>query len=179
MIECRYKFELEDSLLCAKYVYNSQKRKRDKFVAVLIPVLIVAMIAMLVFDAIKQRGIVWDIVLLVALILLELSYILIPIILAASTKKSFKKQHLDEADLMVITLDDKICEETLIKEDKEINKNHHSFKFLTSYLEDDERLILIFNKIEYVCLKKSGLNCDINKLKSHLNKVMSKNQIKK
>ena len=86
MFECKYKLELEDSIKCAKYVYKSQRRKQDKIIAILIPILMVAMIAMLVYDIISKRSFVWDLVLLIALIVLECMYLIIPIMLVKSQK---------------------------------------------------------------------------------------------
>ena len=37
MFECKYKYQLEDSLISAKYVFRSQKRKKDKIIAAMIP----------------------------------------------------------------------------------------------------------------------------------------------
>ena len=116
MAECKYKYELEDSIVCAKYIYKSQKRKQDKVIAFLIPILIVCMIGMLVFDIIKEKSIVWDIVLLVALVAMEIMYLMMPIMLVSSQTKSFKKQKLDEMDYILIKLDENMCYESLVKE---------------------------------------------------------------
>ena len=74
MFECKYKYELEDSLTSAKYVYKSQKRKQDKVIAILIPILMVAMVAMLIVDIVTGNSYLLDIVLLVALVVLEIVY---------------------------------------------------------------------------------------------------------
>lgn len=174
MFECKYKFELEDGILSAKYVYNSQKRKQDKVIAYLIPILMIAMIVMLVIDIVKNNSIVWDIILLVALTILQITYLIIPVMLVASQKKAYKKQNLQDMDYLLIKIENNICTEAWYKGEKEVSKNLHNLKFLTSYLEDNQRLILIFNKVEYVCLKKDSLNCDVAKIKDYLNKVMAK-----
>lgn len=179
MFECKYKLELEDSIKCAKYVYKSQKRKQDKIIAILIPFLMVAIIAMLVFDIVKGNSFVWDIVLLIALVVLECMYLIIPIMLVQSQKKSYRKQNLANMDYLHIVIDDKQCVETLFKDEQEVAKNTHTLKFLTSYIEDKDYLILVFNKVEFVCVKKVGFVGDINKLKSLLQKVMSKVNNKK
>ena len=44
MFECKYKFELEDSITSAKYVYKSQRRKKDVVIAVMLPILILVMV---------------------------------------------------------------------------------------------------------------------------------------
>ena len=174
MFECKYKLGLEDSIKCAKYVYKSQKRKQDKVIAILIPFLMVAIIAMLVWDILSGRSFVWDLVLLIALIVLECMYLVIPIMLVKSQKKSYTQQNLADMDYLHIIVGDKQCVETLFKDNQEVAKNTHNLKFLTSYIEDKDYLILIFNKVEFVCIKKVGFIGDLNKLKNHLQKIMAK-----
>ena len=174
MFTCKYKLELDDSIKCAKYVYKSQKRKQDKIIAILIPFLMVTVIAMLVWDIVSNRSFVWDLILLIALVVLECMYLIIPIMLVKSQKKSYNKQNLGDMDYLQIVIEDKQCVETLFKDEKEVAKNIHNLKFLTSYIEDKDYLILIFNKVEFVCVKKSGFIGDLNKLKNHLNKAMFK-----
>ncbi len=176
MYECDYKYELEDSIICAKYVYKSQKRKQDKIISVMIPILMLCMVGMLVYDIVMNRSIVWDIVLLVALAVLEVMYLIIPLMLVRAQKKSYNSQKLGEMDSLHIKIDDNLCIETLLKDGQEVAKNVHNLKQLTSYLEDKDRLILVFNKVEFTCIRKDKLKGDINKLKSHLEKIMSKTQ---
>ena len=174
MFKCKYKFEVEDSITSAKYVYKSQKRKQDKIIAILIPVLLVAMVGMLVFDIIKGNSIVWDIVLLVALVVLETMYLIIPVTLVTSQKKAYNKQKLAEMDYLLIEIDENSCKETMFKEGKEQVSSMHNLKLLSSYIEDSERLILIFNKVEFVCLRKQNIEGGVEKLKNHLQKKMVK-----
>ncbi len=77
-------------------------------------------------------------------------------------------------DSIYIKVEDNLCVETLIKDGNEVAKNVHNLKQLTSYLEDNNRLILVYNKVEFTCIRKAYLKGDINKLKSHLEKIMSK-----
>jgi len=179
MFKCKFKFELEDSLISAKYVYRSQKRKQDKVIAILIPILMVMMIGMLVFDILTKRPYIWDIVLLVALFVLEVMYLIIPYTLVSSQKKAFKKQNLEEMDYFLVEINENVCIETMFKDEKEQAKSMHSLKMLTSYIEDETRLILIFNKIEYVCLRKEHIQGGVDKLKAHLEKKMTKQASRK
>ena len=179
MFRCKYKFEEEDSVIGAKYVYKSQKRMRDKVIAVLIPILMLSMVAMLVYDIVKHRSFVWDIVLIVALVVLEVLYLIIPVALVRSQRKSYRKQHLDDMDNLEIVIEDKICVETMYKNGEEAAKNIHNLSALTSYLEDQTRLILVFNSVEFVVLRKDKIEGNIEKLKQHLQKCMAKSQAKK
>ena len=175
MFECKYKYELEDCLTSATYVYKSQNRKQDKVIAILIPILMLAMVAMLIVDIVTGNSYVLDIVLLVALVILEIVYLLIPVTLKRSQKKAYFSQNLDKMDYLDIVIDNALCTETLIKDESEQAKNVHSLKSLTSFLEDSTRLILVFNRAEYVCIRKDKLMGGLDKLKAHLQKCMSKN----
>ena len=175
MFECKYKYELEDSIIGAKYVYKSQKRKQDKIVAILIPILLVAMVAMLIWDIVTNRPFVWDIILIAALVVLEVLYILIPVMLVQSQKKSYKKLNLAEMDYLLVKIDNNVCTESMFKNGEAVSTGTHHLKTLTSYLEDETRIILVFGKVEYICLRKDSLTGGINKLKEHLQKAMAKN----
>lgn len=176
---CKYKLELNDCLTSAKYVYKSQKRKQDKVIAVLIPILMLAMVAMLIFDLVNKRSIVWDIILLVALVVLEAVYLIIPLTITSSQKKYYNGQKLADMDYMLITIDDNLCTVSMYKDGAEQSKNVHNLKALTSYIEDDANLVLVFNKVEFVCIKKEKLEGNLNQLKTHIEKAMSKSVNKK
>jgi len=178
MFECKYKYEVEDSIVCAKYIYKSQKRTQDKIIAFLIPVLMACMVGMLVWDIVKGNPFVWDIVLLVALVVLEVMYFIMPMMVVRSQKKAFEKQKIGEMDYILITINEKTCVEKFFKDDKEQTSIMHELRQLTSYLEDKNRLILVFNNVEYVCIRKDCFVGGIEKLKAHIEKTMAKTMSK-
>ena len=179
MFECNYKYELEDSLISSKYVYNSQKSKKDKVIAIMLPILLAIMVAMLVADIVNKKSIVWDLILVIALVVLQVMYLFIPIMIKSAQIKAFKKQNLKEMDMLNIVISEKLCTETFIKNNEEVSKNVHALQNLTSYLEDQNRLILVFNQVEFICLRKDCIKGDIEKLKEHLVKAMNKSASKK
>lgn len=178
MFECKYKYELEDSLTSARYVYRSQRRTKDKIIAIMIPIMLVLMVALLIVDIVNKKSFVLDIVLIVCLVVLQVLYLMIPVSLNRAQKKSFYGQHLDEMDELTITIDNTTCTEVLMKDGKEQAKNLHSLKSLTSYLEDNNRLVLVFNSVEYVCLRKANIVGNIDQLKAVLQKAMAKGKKK-
>ena len=82
-------------------------------------------------------------------------------------------------DYVIVTINETLCTEKMMKSEEELSNNIHNLKHLTSYIEDGERLILVFNGVEYVCLRKSAITGDVAKLKAHLEKVMSKSNKRK
>lgn len=174
MFECKFKYELEDSLISAKYIYKSQKRTQDKVIAILVPILMLCMIGMLIYDVLKGKPFVWDVVLLCALAVLEVMYLIIPLMLVRSQKKSFYQNKVNELDYIHITITENACIEKFFKDNEEVSKIEHNLRNLTSYFEDETRLILVFNKVEYACLRKTEIVGDIKKLKALLEKHMSK-----
>lgn len=174
MFECKYKFTLEDNIKCAKYVYKSQKRTQDKIIAIMLPILLVCMVALLIVDIVYKKNVIWDIALMVMLLVLQLMYILMPTMVVRQTKKTYKAQELDKMDNIKIEVNDKSCIVAFEHEGEELANKVLPLKTLTSYLEDSESVVLIFNKIEYILVKKEYLNGDVNKFKALLNKAMAK-----
>ena len=105
---------------------------------------------------------------------MKILYLIIPIMLGRSQKKSFEKQNIAEMDYIFIEIDNNSCVESLYKDEQVLSTNTHALRQLTSYFEDANRLILVFNKVEYVCLRKENITGDVDKLKAHLEKIMSK-----
>lgn len=176
MFESKYKFTLEDNIKCAKYVYNSQKRKQDKVIAIMLPILLVCMIAMLIVDIVNHKSVVWDIILLVMLVVLQIMYFVMPLMVVKQTKKSYKAQEFDTMDCIKVNINDNSCVVAFEKDNQEYGKKTLSLKSLTSYIEDNDSLVLVFNKVEYVLVKKENLTGDLNRLKNMLKKAMAKAQ---
>ncbi len=174
MFECKYKFTLEDNIKCAKYVYKSQKRTQDKVIACMLPILLVCMVALLVVDIVNDKSIIWDIALLVMLFVLQMMYFVMPAMVVKQTKKSYHAQKLDTMDYIKVNINEKSCAVAFEREGTENDVKLLPLKTLTSYLEDGDSIILIFNKVEYVQVKKEHLTGDVNKLKALLNKAMAK-----
>lgn len=174
MFESNYKFELEDNIKCAKYVYNSQKRKQDKIIAILLPILMVGMIAMLIVDIVNKKSVIWDIALLVMLGVLQVMYITMPLMVVKQTKKSYAQQKFAEMDSVKVTINDNVCKMAFVKDGVELEPKTLHLKMLTSYIEDNDSLVLVFNKVEYIMIKKDGMKGDLKKLKAILEKAMAK-----
>ena len=174
MFECNYKFELDDNIKCAKYVYNSQKRKQDKVIAIMLPILMVAMIAMLIVDIVNKKNVIWDVAPLVMLGVLQTMYLTMPLMVVKQTKKSYVQQKLNDMDSIKIVINDNQCNMTFVKDGVELEPKTLHLKMLTSYIEDQGNIVLVFNKLEYVLIKKAHLKGDIKKLRALLEKAMSK-----
>ena len=174
MFESKYKFELEDNIKCAKYVYNSQKRKQDKIIAIMLPILIVGMIALLIVDIVNNKSVIWDVALLVMLAVLQAMYIAMPMMVVKQTKKSYAAQGMGDMDAVKININDNQCKMVFIKDGQELESKTLHLKMLTSYIEDSESIVLVFNKLEYVLLKKKHTTGDLKKLRAMLEKAMAK-----
>ncbi len=174
MFTCKYKYTLEDSIKCAKYVYRSQRRLQDKIIAVMIPILLVAMVGMLVADIVLKRNLIWDIILVVALVVLEIIYLIIPLTLVSQQKKAFKKQGFDEMDCLDIKIENNVITEQMIKDGQAEFSATHNLKNVSSYIEDADRIVLVFNKVEFTCIRKEFLTGGVEKLKALLQKAMQK-----
>lgn len=172
MFECNYKFTISDAIKCAKYVYKSQRSKKEKFLLFATPVLLILVIGILIFDIINSRAIVWDIILIVGVTFLFALTLLMPLMVVQAQKKQYKSQNFDDMDHLSIKINNGVCEEAMMKNGSAILKNTHNLKTLVSYIEDDEDIILVYETGEYTCIKKQNLVGDVSRLKAALSKSM-------
>ena len=173
MFECSYKFTIQDAIKCAKYVYRSQRRKQEKIVIFALPFLLLAIIAMLVFDIIRGRQIVWDIILIVGLFLLGGLTYSMPLIVKRTQIKQYTNQGFGDMDSLDIKIINGVCEEAMVKNGENVVHNTHNLKTLISYIEDDDDFILVYNTGEYTCIKKNKSSGDLVKLRQTLQKAMT------
>ena len=172
MFECNYKFTIDDAVKCAKYVYKSQRSKKEKFLLVAVPILLVIMVGMLIFDIVNSRAYVWDIILIVGIVFLFALTLVMPLVVIRAQKKQYASQNFADMDNLSIKINNGTLEEAMMKDSKVQLKNTHNLKSMVSFLEDDEDFILIYETGEYTCIKKLNLIGDVNRLRAALTNAM-------
>ena len=97
-----------------------------------------------------------------------------PLMVVKQTKKSYAQQKFAEMDSVKVTINDNVCKMAFVKDGVELEPKTLHLKMLTSYIEDNDSLVLVFNKVEYIMIKKDGMKGDLKKLKAILEKAMAK-----
>lgn len=172
MFECNYKFTIQDASKCARYVFKSQRGGKERFLAIAVPMLLLVMVGLLVFDIVKGRPIIIDIVLIISIAVLLVLTLMLPMFVVRVQRKQYKAQNFDDMDSLKIKINNGICEEAMMKDGKAVLENSHNLKTMVSFIEDDENIILLYNTGEYTCIKKLNLIGDVERLRSVLTKAM-------
>ena len=145
MLQSRYKFNSEISAKASKLSYKSQNKKKELFINISIPLAIALMIGILIYDIIKSKNFVFDIILLVLLIVVEAMNISMPHIIYASQKRYLKKLDNLKLDYCIAEYDNGKFKEKYYKDKEMIYFNEIDADKFSSYSYFENYIFIFFN----------------------------------
>ena len=177
MFECQFKMSEDDNVKGTLYTIMQQRRKSNIVFIVLLCVSLLLMISTLIWDIRDGESIAFDIFLLVLIVALLILYICFPIVFKANAKRVYKTSIADR-DLMIVKIDETKCDVSFQKNGEEVSRSVMDLSTLTSCIEDDERLVLVFNRQMFVVVRKDSLTGNLDSLKLLIQKYMNKPIVK-
>lgn len=177
MFECQFKMSEDDNVKGTLYTIRQQRRKSNIVFIVLLCVSLLLMISTLIWDIRDGESIAFDIFLLVLIVALLILYICFPILFKANAKRVYKTSIADR-DLMIVKIDETKCDVSFQKNGEEVSRSVMDLSTLTSCIEDDERLVLVFNRQMFVVVRKDSLTGNLDSLKLLIQKYMNKPIVK-
>lgn len=145
MIQSRYKNNLELSIKAGKLAYKLRASKKDLLINIFVPLALAAMIGILIYDLNKGVSIVLDIVLITLLLIIQCVNIFMPLIIAHTQKKYFKKMEELQYDYCISEFNNGVFKEKIYKDNKLIYANEVSSDKLINYIEFDHYFLCVFN----------------------------------
>ena len=79
---------------------------------------------------------------------------------------------------MIEKIDETKCDVSFQKNGEEVSRSVMDLSTLTSCIEDDERLVLVFNRQMFVVVRKDSLTGNLDSLKLLIQKYMNKPIVK-
>ena len=177
VFECQFKMSEDDNVKGTLYTIRQQRRKSNIVFIVLLCVSLLLMISTLIWDIRDGESIAFDIFLLVLIVALLILYICFPILFKANAKRVYKTSIADR-DLMIVKIDETKCDVSFQKNGEEVSRSVMDLSTLTSCIEDDERLVLVFNRQMFVVVRKDSLTGNLDSLKLLIQKYMNKPIVK-
>ena len=153
---------------------KKQPPKMRKFLLWLIPLLILLNVGMLVWDYIDGESIVLDVVLIVIMIALYIFMICTPKWYRYIASRSYKVSFTDKETCSVY-MDENECTVSFSKDGKEVAKEVLVWTDLTNYMEDNARIVLMFN-LKFVVLRKEFLRGELDLLLVMMNQYIENNK---
>lgn len=145
ILQSKYKCNSEIAIKSSKIAYKLKRAKKDKFAFWATPFALMIMIGIMIYDIVKSNSLVLDIILVVALFVLQILNLVMPIISSKMQEKYFKK--LDELnyDYFISEFNDGVFKEKIYKDSQLIMCNQVPIEKLQNYAVFDNFLVAVFN----------------------------------
>ena len=186
MFESRFNFSLDDNIAGTIYTTRKKTKKLNILVYTLLFLCLLFAIISLILDIILGDSIVFDIILIVLAITVGIYHFYSPKMWKKSAIKSYN-EFIASNNYCVVIIDDDSCKVSFYKGDEEVSKVVLDLNSITACFEDNERLVIVFNKNQFVIIKKENLSGRIeflrDKIEQYLNDegiiYITKNETKK
>lgn len=157
MFISKFKYTEDDAMLVTKQAYKLKKSKKEITMMCLVPVFLLIMVGMLIYDINKDKSLVMDIILIILLSVVLIMNIFMPNIIANMQKKDLKNMNLAQYDYTETSFNNGIFKETFYKKGKIAFENSAKIENAFAIYENDAELIVIFNNFSGCIFKKDSL----------------------
>ena len=145
MFESRFNFSLDDNIAGTIYTTRKKTKKLNILVYTLLFLCLLFAIISLILDIILGDSIVFDIILIVLAITVGIYHFYSPKMWKKSAIKSYN-EFIASNNYCVVIIDDDSCKVSFYKGDEEVSKVVLDLNSITACFEDNERLVIVFNK---------------------------------
>lgn len=144
MIQSKYKPTVELNLKAAKLAYKIKSKKKDLLINIFIPIALVLMIGVLIYDLNKNASIIFDVLLIVLLIVIEAVNLCMPIIISRSQKKYNVMLEGLNYDQYIVEYNNGVFKEKFYKDNNIVFANNVSADKLVGFEQFDHYIVLAF-----------------------------------
>lgn len=145
MIQSKYKHTTELGVKAGQLAFKLRSKKKDTLINIFVPIAILLMVGVLIFDIYKGANIVLDIILLVLLVIIEIMNITMPFIIARSQKKYLKNLEAQEYDYYITEYNKGVFKEKIYKDNKMVYANEITAEKLIGYAEFEHYVLVVFD----------------------------------
>lgn len=179
-IQSKFDYTVELGLNATKQSMKLKRTKKDTIVHILVLVFIAIMSAVLVWDIKREASIVIDLIILIALVLLEIFNLIMPVVILNMQKKFLRQVFTVGFDYTLTEIDKNKCIESYYKDGKILMQNVCDMNTLVGFCEQNGYLFLVFNNFANGIFKIDTLeNSSLEELKQKLEQTISKNKLLK
>lgn len=145
MIQSKYKYTTELGVKAGQLAFKLRSKKKDLLINIFVPIGILLMIGILIFDIYKGASIVLDVVLLSLLSVIEVMNICMPFIIFRTQKKYLKNMEMQNYDYYISEYNKNVFKEKIYKDNKMVYANEISADKLVNFTEFEHYLLLVFD----------------------------------
>ena len=145
IFQSKFKYDSKTAIEASKLAFKAKRGLKDKIIFWSIPLGILIMTAILIFDLKRHNSLVLDFILIGCLVAIEILNLCMPLIVSKSQAKYFKK--LDELnyDFFLSEYNKGVFKEKIYKDNQMMLANQISIDKLQNYITFEHYLVLIFS----------------------------------
>ena len=180
MFQSKYKFNADVTATASKLAFKNRGKKRDILVHISVPIAVIIMVAILVYDIINSNSFVFDIILIVMLVVLEVLNLCMPMIVFKSQKKYLKRLEAEDFDYCLAEYDKHEFKEKFYKDKKLVYSNAISEDKVANFAEFEHYFIVIFNNYTALLFDTNQMEIgDADSLKTTVKAIIDTNKLTK
>lgn len=178
-ISSQFKYTVDLGIQATKQAFKLKKSKKDLVVHILIATFILIMIGVIIWDIIRDASFTLDLILLVALVIVEIFSIVMPLIIIHMQKKFLKQLNLAEIDYTVTEISKGKCLESYYKNNKIVMQNVCEMSKLIAYEIKGNYVYVVFSNFACAIFDLNTLTIAREEFEDMLNLTISKNKTHK
>lgn len=178
-ISSQFKYTLDLGLSATKMAFKLKKTKKDAITHILVLIFIAIMSIIVAFDIVHDKKFRLDLIILIALVVVEIFNLIMPCIIIHIQKKFLKQLNLEEIDYTITEINKGRCTESYYKDNKVKMQNVCSMSKLIGYRKVDNYVFVVFSNFACAIFDINTLNIDWADFEKYiLNTILSNRQIK-
>lgn len=178
-INSRFNYTIDLGLDAMRAVFKLRKTKKDVIMHILLLVFIGLFAGLVVVDIIKHKSLIWDIVILIALIVMEIFSLVMPLIILHNQKKFLQQLNLDKIDYTTTEITKEKCIETYYQNNKASMQNVCQMNKLMAYKQQDNYIFAVFSNFACAIFDINSLNVGKDELIKYLDSTINYNKTNK
>ncbi|MBQ7798680.1 MAG: hypothetical protein IJ371_06120 [Clostridia bacterium] len=175
-IKSQFKYTMDLGVSATKATFKLRKTKKDTTTHILVIVFMFIMAGVLVWDILRDASFTIDLILLIALVVIEILGLIMPRIIIHTQKKFLKQLNLDEMDYTITEISKGKCTETYYKNNKIVMQNVCDISKLVAYEINDNYAYVVFNNFACAIFDLTTLNVSKEELIQTLDTTIAKNK---
>ena len=175
----QFKYTVDLGVKATKMTFKLKKTKKDIITHALDFVLIAVMVAVLIYDIYRDAGFTIDLIILIALVLVEIFNLVMPLIIFHTQKKFLKQLDLANIDYTITEIASNKCTESYYKDSKVVMQNVCDMSKLLTYQISEGYIFAVFSNFACAIFDVNTLTMDLNDFQQYLNNTISKNNLNK
>ena len=178
-INSKFNYTVDLGLDAMRAVFKLRKTKKDVVMNILLLAFIGIFAGLVTWNIVQDKSFVLDLIILIALIIMEIFTLVMPRIILHNQKKFLQQLNLNEMDYTITEISKEKCIETYYKDNKISMQNVCNMNKLMAYNQRDNYIFAVFSNFVCAIFDLNTLNTGKDELFEHLDKVIQHNKSNK